>query len=67
MMGIFFLFCSKYTDLRIALFTKLHLKIPDLKPKTDECFKLFSNLMNPSSAVDTKLICKLIHGALELM
>ena len=64
--SIFFLFCRKYTNLRITLFNKLNLKIPVLKPNTNECFKLLYELLNPSSAVDTKLICKFIHEALEL-
>ena len=38
---------------------KLNLKIPVLKTNTNE-------LINTSSAVDTKLICKFIHEALEL-
>ena len=62
----FFLFCRKYTNLRIKLFNKLNLKIPVLKPNTNECFKLLYELMNPSSAVNTKLICKFIHEVLEL-
>ena len=62
----FFLFCRKYINLRITLFNKLHLKIRVLKPNTNEFFKLFYELMNPSSAVDTKLICKFIHEALEI-
>ena len=61
-----FLFCRNYTNLRITLFNKLNLKIPVLKLNTNECFKLFYELMNPSSAVDTKLIYKFIHEALEL-
>ena len=42
-----------------------NLKKPVLKPNTNECFQLLYELMNPSSAVDTKLICKFIHEALE--
>ena len=42
------------------------IKISELKLNTDECLKLFSNLMNLSSAVDIKLICKFIQEALEL-
>ena len=61
----FFLFRRKYTNLHITLFNKLNLKIPVLKPNTTECFKSLYELMNPSSAVDTKLICKFIHEALE--
>ena len=62
----FFLFCSKYTDLRISLFNKLHLKIPVVKLNTNECFKLIYDLMNPRSAVCTELICNFIQEALEL-
>ena len=62
----FFLFCRKYTNLRITFFNKLHLKIPVLKPNTNERFKLFYELMRPRSAVDTKFTCKFIHEALEL-
>ena len=54
--GAFFLLCRKYTNLRITLFNKLNLKIPVLKPNTNECFKLLYELMNPSNVVDTKLI-----------
>ena len=61
-----FFFCRKYTNLRITSFNQLHLKISVLKRRTDECLKLFYELMNPSSAADTKLICKFIHEALEL-
>ena len=53
----FSLFCRKYTNLRITLFNKLNLKIPILKPNTNECFKLLYELMKPSSSVNTKLIC----------
>ena len=52
--------------MRITLFNKLNLKTPVLKPNTNECFKLLYELMNPSSAVDTKRIV-FIHEALELM
>ena len=62
----FVLFCRNYTNLYITLFNKLNLKIPVLKPDTNDCFKLLYELMNPSSAVNTKLICKFIHEALEL-
>ena len=64
--GHFFLFYRKYTNLQITLFDKLYLKIPVLKPNTNERFKLLYELRNPSSAVETKLICKLFHEALEL-
>ena len=62
----FFLFCRKYTNLRITLFNKLNLKISVLKPNTNEVFKLLYELMSPNSAVDTKLIRKFIHEASEL-
>ena len=62
----FFLFCRKYTILHITLFNELNLKIPVRKPNTNEYFKLLYELMNPNSAVNTKLICKFIHEALEL-
>ena len=61
----FILFCRKDTNLRITLCNKLNLKIPVLKPNANEWFKLFYELMNPSSAVDTNLICKFIHETLE--
>ena len=32
-----------------------------LRPNTNECFKLFYELMNPTSVVDTKLVCKFIN------
>ena len=41
-----------------CLIIKLNLKIPVPKTNTNKCFKLFYELMNPSSAADTKLICK---------
>ena len=37
-----------------------------VEPNTNECFNLFYELINPNSAVDTKLTCKFIHEALEL-
>ena len=61
-----FLFFSKYTNLQVTLLNKLHLKTPVLKPNTNECFKIVYEFMNPSSAVDTKLISKFIHEASEL-
>ena len=62
----FTLFCNKYTSFRVSLFIKLHFKIPVLKLNTNESFKLFYDLINPSSAVDTKRICKFNQEALEL-
>ena len=53
--------------LRITLFNKLNLKISVLKPNTYECFKLFYEVMNPSSAVWIQnSFCKFIREALEL-
>ena len=57
----FILFCSKYTDLRITLFDRLHLKISVLKLNTYECFKLFYDLMNHRSAVNTNLFVNLFR------
>ena len=64
--SIFFLFCSKYTDLRITLFDIIHLKIQVLKLNTIECFEIFYDFMSPSSDVVTKCICKFIQDALGL-
>ena len=50
-----FLFCRKYTNLRITFFNKLNLKIPVLKPYTNDSLKLLYELMNPSSVVDLDL------------
>ena len=42
-------------------------KIPDQKLNTqNKYFKLLNDMMNPSSAVDTKRICKCIQKAFEL-
>ena len=52
--NIFFLFCGKYTDLRIILFNKLHLKIPVLQLNINECFKLFYDLMSHSQKANIR-------------
>ena len=66
MRSILSYFVENCTNLQITLCKKLNLKIPVLKPNTNECFKLLYELMNPSNAVATKLTCKFIHKALEL-
>ena len=55
----FFLFYSIYTDLRITLFDKLHLKIPALKLNIIERFKVFYDLVNPRNNVNSNVFVNL--------
>ena len=49
--------------MRIKLLNELHFKMPVLKFNTNGCFKLFYELMNPSSAVDKKTYLQIYSGS----